>query len=211
MNMGWGDLEELMKDPEFRERNGAMIAQTLGRSTQPAQADVDMSRRGRKNRAKGQRFEDEITALLDALWIHGVGMVFNTGPKVITVGKGEIRFKPQNHGKFSPPQNPPDYMGQLFGIPVAFDAKVSHSSRTYYATRKKKASQHEGILAMGTALGVDALTGYLIEWEPRKISLIHVLDVADGKVRQSLSRIMGKTVEEVLSQWAKEQGKKWPL
>lgn len=211
--MNWNDLEELMKDPEFRRRNAANLAEVMnlnGKTATSRPGATDMSTRGRKNRAKGKRFEDELTAVLDLLWFHGQGMVFNTGPAVVHVGAGDIKFKPQSHGRFSPPMNPPDFMGALFGIPVAFDAKVSHSSSTYYATRKKKAQQHAGILAMGQELGVDALVGYMVEWEPEKISFIHVLDVPDGKVRQRLADIEDTTVEGVLKQWAKKNGKTWP-
>ena len=207
MNLNWNDLDELMKDPDFRKRNGQVLASALRTGSQ---ADVDMARRGRKNRASGQRFEEALKGVMDFLWVHGEGMVFNTGPAVVHVGKGQIKFKPQGRGKFTAPLNPPDFMGVLFGLPVAFDAKVSHSSATYYATRDKKAKQHEGIVDMARQLGIDALVGYVIEWEPKKISFIHALDCVDGKVRQSLACIESDTVEGVFRTWATQNKKNWP-
>lgn len=207
--MKWEELDQLMKDPDFRERNGKTIARALSPRATPQ--TTTNATRGRENRASGQSFEDQITAVLDVLWVQGHAMVFNTGPKVVHVGKGEIKFKQQSHGRFIPPMNPPDYMGHVFGIPVAFDAKVSHSSTTYYATRQKKQTQHDGIVSLAKGLGIDALVGYVIQWDLQKISFIHALDVVDGKVRQSLSRFTDMTVEGVFRQWAEETGHSWPV
>lgn len=206
MLMKWGDLQKLAdNDPEFRKRNGSLLAEL---SAKPGSKN---SARGRNNRADGQRFEDEITAVFNALWLYGAGMVFNTGPATVNVGRGEIRYKRQQSGRFIPPQNPPDYMGQLYGYMVTLDAKVSHSSSTYYATRAKKSAQHAGILAVAHGVGYDSLVGYMIEWSPECVSFVHVLDAQDGKVRRKLSIFEGETPAMVIQQWIENLGEVWPL
>lgn len=207
-SLGWGDIGDMMKDPDFRRRNPHLIQEAL---SLPGPERARNAQRGRANRRAGEAFEEEIVYVLSRLWGAGEGMVFNTGPAVKHVGKGEIVYKPQPKSDLHPPLNPPDFMGSLFGIPVAFDAKVSRSSTTYYATRDKKKKQHEGIVSLAREFGLDALVGYLVEWNSEKISFIHALDVEDGKVRQRLQTYEADTVEGVLRQWATDKGKSFPL
>lgn len=197
-NFTWKQVEQMAQDPDFRRRNADLIREMTAPKTP---AKVKQSKRGKQNVKEGRRFEDEVDGVMTDLWVAGVGMVFKTDAKSKVIGPGRIVYEKQD--PFGPPLNPPDFMGVMFGVPVGFDAKVSRSSNTYYATRAKKKFQHSGIVSM-SEIASCGFFGYLIQWGDEKISFNPVYDCIDGKVRRKEAEIVGSTVREVLEKWVLE-------
>ena len=194
--MAWGkgfDLQEYLSDPENRRRNADLIRQSLN-------ARPEHSARNSANAKDGRTFEDEIAGFFHDEWTVGRAMVFKTDAKsryVMTKRGARLVYEKQEIA--GPPLNPPDFMGIWDGRPVGIDAKRSTSSETYYATRKKKRSQHAGICDMFD-LCPNGLFGYVIEWGDRDVTFVHVRDCIDGKVRKKNSSAAAATVAELFEQ-----------
>lgn len=197
--MTWGkdfDLEEYLSDPENRARNADLMRGVFGHNKKTP----EHSERNSANAKDGRAFEDHVAGFFTDEWIEGRAMVFKTDAKsrFVQTRKGpRLIYEKQEVG--GPPLNPPDFMGFWDGRAVGIDAKRSTSSKTYYATRKKKRSQHAGILEMFKQ-SPEGLFGYVIEWGDFDISFVSVENCEDGKVRRDKSSFFAKTVEELFAQ-----------